>query len=122
MPLDVLLPAPKLPRLYRLQVRPQGRLLDIVHVKNVARALLNRPACAGNIEISQVPVKERLHVHRVSDCARYHTNSPIAFARFLSSASLKNINTSLLITFAAQYLAHGLPCQHFTSALTNSRA
>ncbi|SDG99496.1 hypothetical protein SAMN05428952_1003104 [Nitrosomonas sp. Nm132] len=50
---------------------------------------------AGNIEISQVPVKELLHVLRVSDCARSNTHSPITFAFILSSASLNSINTSI---------------------------
>ena len=78
---------------------------------------------SGSDEISQVPYKERLHVHGVYDCARCVDNLPFASSPLLSSASYNRIDTlNLNYSFAAQYPAHGLPCQRFTSALTSSRA
>ena len=71
------------------------RLLGIVHVSVTTLVFAGRPDSAGSSEISQVPIKELLHVHRVSGCARYPINSPLMFMELLSSVSLKNINTSI---------------------------
>ena len=79
-------------------------------------------ACPDTDEISQVPYKERLHVHGVSDCARSIPCSPsnarddVAFSSTERDRHLGNAS------FAAQYPAHGLPCERFTSDLTGCRA
>ena len=78
---------------------------------------------SGCDEISQVPYKERLHVHGVYDCARCVDNLPFVSSPLLSSASYNRIDTlNLNYRFAAQYPAHDLPCQRFTSTLTSNRA
>ena len=48
---------------------------------------------SGCDEISQVPYKERLHVHGVYDCARCVNNLPFASSPLLSSASYNRIDT-----------------------------
>src|SRR5215510_12713961 len=73
-------------------------------------------------ETSQVPRKERLHVRKVSDCARFFPCKPFAMGQccllFLRTRSAPRNSTR----FAAQCLARGLPCERFTSALTGRRA
>src|SRR6476660_6800247 len=81
-----------------------------------------RHTSPGMDEISQVPRKELLHVHKVSDCARFFPCKPFAMGRccllFLRIRSAPRNSTR----FAAQYFARGLPCERFTSALAGRRA
>src|SRR5258708_2581094 len=68
---------------------------------------------------SQVAGKELLHVHKVSDCARFFPCKPFAMGRrcllFSGMRSAPRNSTR----FAAHYLARGLPCERFTAALAS---
>jgi hypothetical protein len=73
-------------------------------------------------ETFQVPHKELLHVHKVFDCARFVPCKPLRHGRMLPSLQRNEIGTSELDPFRSSYLAHGLPCERFTSALAGHRA
>ena len=73
---------------------------------------------AGTDEISQVPYKGRLHVHEVSDCARSDPHLPSSrmdrcCLLFNGTRSAPRNSTR----FAAQYSAHGIPCERFAAGL-----
>src|SRR6266568_3828434 len=70
-------------------------------------------------ETSQVPCKERLHVHKVSDCARFFSCEPFAMRRCCLLFSRTRSAPRNWTRFAAQYLARGLPCERFTAALAS---
>ena len=76
----------------------------------------------GAGETSQVPRKELLHVHKVSDCARFSHASQYAMGRCCLLFSRTRSAPRNSTRFAAQYLARGLPCERFTSALAGRRA
>src|SRR3979409_637238 len=58
------------------------RLLIRVHARRPAMAFPSRPGTSpGTGETSQVPRKELLHVHKVSDCARFFPCKPFAMGR-----------------------------------------
>ena len=76
----------------------------------------------GMDETSQVPRKERLHVHKVSDCARFFSCKPFAMRRCCLLFNGTRSAPRNWTRFAAQYLARGLPCERFTSALAGRRA
>src|ERR1700680_4118279 len=58
------------------------RLLIRVHARRAAFAFPSRPGTSpGTDETSQVPRKELLHVHKVSDCARFCPCKPIRHGR-----------------------------------------
>jgi hypothetical protein len=104
-----------LPRCYDLI-----RLLIRVHARRSAIAFPSRPGTSpGTDETSQVPRKELLHVHKVSDCARFFPCKPFAMGRccllFNGTRSAPRNSTR----FAAQYSARGLPCERFTAALAS---
>jgi len=66
-----------LPRYYDLI-----RLLIRVHARRTAIAFPSRPGISpGTGETSQIPRKELLHVHKVSDCARFVPCKPIRHGR-----------------------------------------
>ena len=74
----------KLPSFVRSLPRYYGliRLLIRVHARRAAIAFPNRPGTSpGTGETSQVPRKELLHVHKVSDCARFFPCKPFAMGR-----------------------------------------
>src|SRR5450756_242765 len=73
-------------------------------------------------ETSQVPRKECLHVHKVSDCARFFSCEPFAMRRCCLLFKRTRSAPRNWTRFAAQYLARGLPCERFTSALTGPGA
>jgi hypothetical protein len=54
-----------------------------VHVSSFGCCLHEpaRLACPDTDETSQVPCKELLHVHKVSDCARFFPCKPFAMGR-----------------------------------------
>src|SRR6202049_554178 len=99
-------------------------LLIHVHARRAACRLPEpaRHTSPGMDETSQVPRKELLHVHKVSDCARFFSCELFAMRRccllFTRTRSAPRNSTR----FAAQYLARGLPCERFTSALAGRRA
>jgi hypothetical protein len=74
----------KLPSFVRSLPRYYGliRLLIHVHARRAAIAFPSRPGTSpGTDETSQVPRKELLHVHKVSDCARFFPCKPFAMGR-----------------------------------------
>src|SRR5262249_1969791 len=77
---------------------------------------------AGGDETSEVRWKERLHVHKVSDCARFFSCEPFAMRRCCLLFSGMRSAPRNSTRFAAQYLARGLPCERFTSPLAGRRA
>src|SRR5262245_427428 len=86
-------------------------------------AFPSRPGTSpGTGETSQVPCKERLHVHKVSDCARFFSCEPFAMRRCCLLFSRMRSAPRNSTRFAAQYLARGLPCERFASALAGRRA
>src|SRR5262245_36542560 len=67
LPPEVAFLVRSLPRYYGLI-----RLLIRLHARRAAIAFPSRPSTSpGTGETSQVPRKELLHVHKVSDCARF---------------------------------------------------
>src|SRR5208282_6105351 len=91
-----------------------------VLARRAAIAFPSRPGTSpGTGETSQVPRKELLHVHKVSDCARFFPCKPVRHGRccllFLRTRSAPRNWTR----FAAQYSARGLPCERFTAALAS---
>src|SRR5450759_216262 len=70
-------------------------------------------------ETSQVPRKECLHVHKVSDCARFFSCEPFAMRRCCLLFKRTRSAPRNWTRFAAQYSARGLPCERFTAALAN---
>jgi hypothetical protein len=87
------------------------RLLIHVLVHRSASAFMNRPgrAAPGVNEISQVPVKGRLHVHEVYDGARSIPRSPSTREMVLSSVQRKEIGTSKLDPFRRSILSPWSP-------------
>jgi hypothetical protein len=79
-----------------------------------------RCACPDTSEVSQVPYKGRLHVHGVSDCARLLIRKPFARRGCCFPANRTASAPRNSTRFAAQYPAHGLPCERFKLSLTAS--
>ncbi len=71
----------------------------------------------GRHEASQVPHKGRLHVHGVSDCARSIPHSPTNAWDDVAFSSAERDRHLGKASFAAQYPAHGLPCERFAAGL-----
>src|ERR1700722_13792456 len=91
----------------------------------IVRLYLHEPArhtAPDTDETSQVPRKELLHVHKVSDCARFFPCKPFATGRCCLLFNGTRSAPRNWTRFAAQYLARGLPCERFTSALAGRRA
>src|SRR6266481_1270378 len=75
-----------LPRYYDLI-----RLLIRVHARRTASAFPSRPGTnPGTGETSQVPRKELLHVHKVSDCARFSHASQYAMEDVAFSSAVRD--------------------------------
>ena len=90
--------------------------LRFVKLPRLAR---DRSCGCGRHEASQVPYKGRLHVHEVYDCARSVPHLPSSRMErccllFNGTRSAPRNSTR----FAAQYSAHGLPCERFAAGLT----
>src|SRR5262249_3643891 len=99
------------------------RLLTRVHARRIACAFPSRPGTGpGAGETSQVPRKELPHVRKVSDCARFVPSKPLRYGRCCLLFSSTRPAPRKSTRFAAQYLARGLPCERFTSALAGRRA
>jgi len=77
------------------------RLLIHVHARRAACRLPEpaRNTSPGMDETSQVPRKELLHVHKVSDCARFFPCKPVRHGTMLPSFQRKKIRTSELDPF-----------------------
>src|SRR5438132_5601708 len=60
-------------------------------------------------ETSQVPRKELLHVHKVSDCARFFPCKPVRHGTMLPSLQRKEIGTSELDPFRSSILGPRSP-------------
>src|SRR6266566_3428378 len=89
-----------LPRYYDLI-----RLLIRVHARRAAIAFPSRPGTSpGTGETSQVPRKELLHVHKVSDCARFFPCKPVRHGTMLPSLQRNEIGTSELDPFRSSIL------------------
>src|SRR5580700_5024576 len=94
-----------LPRYYDLI-----RLLIRVHARRAAFAFPSRPGTRpGTGETSQVPRKELLHVHKVSDCARFFPCKPLRHGMMLPSLQRKEIGTSELDPFRSSILGPWSP-------------
>jgi hypothetical protein len=76
-----------------------------------------RHTSPGMDETSQVPRKELLHVHKVSDCAGFFPCKPVRHGTMLPSLQRKEIGTSELDPFR-----RWSPCERFASALAGRRA
>ena len=63
----------------------------------------------GMDETSQVPRKELLHVHKVSDCARFFPCKPIRHGTMLPSLQQNEIGTSELDPFRSSILGPWSP-------------
>src|SRR5712672_608095 len=73
-------------------------------------AFPNRPGTSpGTGETSQVPRKELLHVHKVSDCARFFPCKPIRHETMLLSLQQNEIGTSELDPFRSSILGPWSP-------------
>src|SRR5262249_41639014 len=113
---------PPLPSFVRSLPRYYGliRLLIRVHARRAAIAFPSLPGTSpGTGETSQVPRKVLLHVHKVSDCARFFSCEPFAMRRCCLLFSRMRSAPRNSTRFAAQYLARGLPCERFTAALAS---
>src|SRR3984957_657904 len=79
------------------------RLLIHVHARRAACRLPEpaRHTSPGMDETSQVPRKELLHVHKVSDCARFFPCKPVRHGMMLPSLQRNEIGTSELDPFVA---------------------
>src|SRR5262245_4247114 len=71
-------------------------------------------------EVSQVPTKGRLHVHGVSDCARLLVRKPFTRGGYCFPANRTASAPRNSTRFAAQYPAHGHPCERFKLSLAAS--
>src|SRR5215510_6535122 len=60
-------------------------------------------------EISQFPCKELLHVHKVSDCARFYPCKPLRHGQMLSSLQANEIGTSEVDPFRSSILGPWSP-------------
>ena len=60
-------------------------------------------------ETSQVPRKERLHVHKVSDCARFFPCKPVRHGTMLPSLQRNEIGTSEVDPFRSSILGPWSP-------------
>src|SRR5215469_12959351 len=87
------------------------RLLIHVHARRTACRLPEpaRQTSPGMDETSQVPRKERLHVHKVSDCARFFPCKPVRHGRMLPSLQRNEIGTSELDPFRSSILGPWSP-------------
>src|SRR5262249_36266797 len=63
----------------------------------------------GMDETSQVPHKELLHVHKVSDCARFFPCKPLRHGQMLPSLQQNEIGTSELDPFRSSILGPWSP-------------
>jgi hypothetical protein len=73
-------------------------------------AFPSRPGTSpGTGETSQVPRKERLHVHKVSDCARFFPCKPVRHGMMLPSLSQNEIGTSEFDPFRSSILGPWSP-------------
>src|SRR5262249_31591780 len=68
-----------------------------------------RRASPDTDEISQFPCKELLHVHKVSDCARFFPCKPLRHGRMLPSLQANEIGTSELDPFRSSILGPWSP-------------
>jgi hypothetical protein len=68
-----------------------------------------RHTSPGMDETSQVPRKELLHVHKVSDCARFFPCKPIRHGTMLPSLQRNEIGTSELDPFRSSILGPWSP-------------
>jgi hypothetical protein len=68
-----------------------------------------RHTSPGMDETSQVPRKERLHVHKVSDCARFYPCKPVRHGMMLPSPQQNEIGTSELDPFRSSILGPWYP-------------
>src|SRR5215831_14116192 len=87
------------------------RLLIHVHARRVACRLPEpaRYTSPGMDETSQVPHKELLHVHKVSDCARFFPCKPLRHGQMLPSLQQNEIGTSELDPFRSSILGPWSP-------------
>src|SRR5207344_3358855 len=103
----------KLPPFVRSLPRYYGliRLLIHVHARRAACSLPEpaRLTSPGVDETSQVPRKELLHVHKVSDCARFFPCKPIRHGTMLPSLQRNEIGTSELDPFRSSILGPWSP-------------
>jgi hypothetical protein len=60
-------------------------------------------------EISQFPCKELLHVHKVSDCARFRPCKPLRHGQMLPSLQQNEIGTSEVDPFRSSILGPWSP-------------
>ena len=60
-------------------------------------------------EVSQVPCKERLHVRKVFDCARFIACKPFAHAMMLLSGQQNGVSTSEFDPFRSSILGPWSP-------------
>src|SRR4029450_7576529 len=105
-------PPPEVAFLVRSLPRYYGliRLLIRVHARRAAIAFPSRPGTSpGTGETSQVPRKELLHVHKVSDCARFFPCKPIRHGTILPSLQQNEIGTSELAPFRSSILGPWSP-------------
>src|SRR5664279_5436773 len=78
----------------------------------IVRLCLHEPArhtSPGTDETSQVPCKELLHVHKVSDCARFFPCKPVRHGTMLPSLPQNEIGTSELDPFRSSILGPRSP-------------
>src|SRR3977135_3041513 len=106
------------------------RPITTAHVRHAAIAFPSRPgASPGTGETSQVPRKELLHVHKVSDCARFFPCKPntpwddVAFSsaerdRHLGIRPVSQLNTWPVVS---PVNASRLPSRAETSCITRGR-
>src|ERR1700682_1528630 len=87
------------------------RLLIHVHARRAACRLPEpaRHTSPGMDETSQVPRKELLHVHKVSDCARVFPWKPVRHGMMLPSLQRNEIGTSELDPFRSSILGPWSP-------------
>src|ERR1700736_2237019 len=87
------------------------RLLIHVHARRTACRLPEpaRHTRPGMDETSQVPRKELLHVHKVSDCARFFPCKPVRHGTMLPSLQRKEIGTPELDPFRSSILGPWTP-------------
>ena len=112
----------ELPLIVRTLLRYYGpvRLLTRVHVRRAASSLPEpaRTEVRARMRSPRFRTKGRLHVHEVSDCARSDPHLPSSrmdrcCLLFNGTRSAPRNSTR----FAAQYSAHGRPCERFAAGL-----
>jgi hypothetical protein len=71
-------------------------------------------------EVSQVPCKDRLHVLKVSDCARFIPCKRLTHVMMLLSGQRNGVSTSQFDPFRSSMLGPWSPCERFTLILADS--